>query len=350
MLIGLRAAYRRSRAFAFLLSIWAFLPGLLLIVEWTPVYIHYFIPSIPAFAILIGYGGDSLLRMVARWRPLEYAVWLAFALILALQVLQWSAALNFVEERHVDYPGFTTPLAKLTPLRAELSGVEDVLVVAGGMSWNLHHEVALWDTLLWDAVTCVRTIVADGYAVLPAHPFSVVIAPGTPAGFATEFYRNDSPEFFPTRRGGDDYVHYQWQEAPTWSGARIRPIEPERFANGLRLSGYGLEDESVILEWRLPAQQIGADYQFSAQLYDATGERVAQLDATFWHGRHWCDGDRLLTWGPIEMDAGATTLKVALYRLGAGKDEPRISNLDVLDAQGNPKGQSVDIYLGGREA
>jgi len=350
LLIGLCTAYRRSRAIALLLSIWAFVPGLFLIVEWTPVYIHYFIPSIPAFAILIGYGGDSLLRLVARWPPLQYTVWLTIALILALQVLQWIAALNFVDEQHVDYPGFTTPLTKLSPLRDELSGAEDVVVVAGGMSWNLHHEVAVWDTLLWDAVTCVRTIVADGYAVFPGRSFTAVIAPGAPSGFVTELYQNDSPEFFPTRRGGADYAHYQWQDAPTWSGARIRPIEPERFVNGPRLSGYGLEDDSVILEWQLPAQQIGADYQFSAQLYDAKGERVGQLDGRFWHGRHWCDGDRLLTWGPIEMDAGATTLKVALYRLGAGKDASRISNLDVLDAQGNPKGQSVDISLGGRDA
>lgn len=348
--IGLRAVYRRSRAFASLLSVWAFLPSLLLIVEWTPVYIHYFIPSIPAIAILIGYGGDSLLGMVARWRPLLYASWLIIALMLALHVLQWIAALNFVSERHIAYPGFTTPLAQLSPLRDELSGAEDVLVLAGGMSWNLHHEVAVWDTLLWDAATCARVIVPDGYAVFPRNPFAAVIAPGAPLGAVTDLYRRGIPEIFPTRRGGDDYALYRWQAPPTWSGATIQPIEPERFANGVRLSGYGLEGDSVILEWRLPARQVGADYQFSAQLYDAAGERVAQLDATFWHGRHWCAGDRLLTWGPIETDADAATLKVALYRLGKGKRAGRVTNLDTLDAQGNAKGQSVDIPLGRRGA
>ena len=150
LLIGLRAVYQRSRAFAFLLSIWAFLPSLLLIVEWTPVYIHYFIPAIPAMAILIGYGMDSILRLVAAWRPLPYIVWLIVGSILALQILQWIAALEFVEEWHIAYPGFTTPLSKLAPLRAELSRADDVVVLAGGMSWNLHHEVAVWDTLLWD--------------------------------------------------------------------------------------------------------------------------------------------------------------------------------------------------------
>ena len=345
LLIGIGAVFRRARAFAILLSLWAFLPSLILIVEWTPVYIHYFIASIPALALLIGYGGDSLLRMFAPWRPLQYALWLAFILILALQVLQWRAALNFVEERHIAYPGFTTPLSKLMPLRDELSRADDVVVLAGGMAWNLHHEVAVWDTLLWDAAACARAIVPAGYAVFPRLPFAAVVAPGAPSGDVTELYRHENPKIFPTRRGGEDYVLYHWQAAPSWSGAEIAPIEPERFANGIRLTGYGFQDENVFLEWLLPSRQVGADFQYSAQLYAAGGERVGQLDARFWHGRHWCADDRLLTWGPIETDAGAATLKVALYSLGLGKPVGQISNLELLDAQGNPKGQSVDIPL-----
>ena len=345
LLLGLRAIYRRSRPLAALISIWAFLPSLLLLVEWTPVYIHYFIPSIPALALLIGYGADSLLRYVARWRPVQVAAWLIFALIISLQVQQWVAALNYVAEQHINYPGFTTPLAKLAPLRAELTSYNDVVVLAGGMSWNLHHEAAVWDTLIWDAAACVRTMVPDGYAVFPRHPFAAVIAPGAPAGGTTDLYRHERPEAFPTRRGGNDYALYPWQESPTWSGVSIVPIEWERFANGPALSGYGLEDGRVILEWQLPARQVGADYQFSAQLYDAQGERLDQLDATFWHGRHWCEGDRLLTWGPIELDARAAALKVALYRLGIGKAAGSIQNIEVLDSQGNAKGQSVDIPL-----
>ncbi len=349
LLIGVGALFQRARRFAILLSLWAFLPSLFLIVEWTPVYIHYFIPSIPALALLMGYGVESLLRMVARWRPLQVALWFTFVLILALQVFQWRAALNYIGERHIAYPGFTTPLARLMPLRGELSPAGDVVILAGGMAWNLHHEVAVWDTLLWDEVACVRTIVPDGYAVFPRGPFAAVIAPGAPAGHVTDLYRHEMPKRFQTRRGGEDYFLYQWQAAPSWSGMKTVPIETERFANGLRLSGYRLENESVILEWRLPARQVGADYQYSAQLYDAGGERVSQLDARFWHGRHWCEGDRLLTWGPIDANAGAKTLKVALYRLGVGKDAGKITNLDLLDSQGNPEGQSVDISLGNRE-
>ena len=348
LFIGIAAACRHSRALTLMLLIWALLPSLLLTVEWTPVYLHYFIPSIPALALLSGYGGDRLLRLAER-RLLKVVAWLSFALLLALLARIWIVSINYVADKHVEYPGFTTPLSKLSPLRERLSAFDDVVIVARGMSWNLHHEVAVWDTLLWDAVTCVRTIIPEGYAVFPVHPFAAVIAPNAPSGAITDLYRNESPAFFATRAGGADYTLYQWENAPPWSGAAILSIEPELFEIGVRLIGYALADERVILEWLLPARQSGADYQFSAQLFDAEGERLSQLDATFWHGRHWCDGDRLLTWGPLAATASATTLKVALYQLAGEENGLRFTNMNVVDELGNPKGQSVDISLQQRD-
>jgi 4-amino-4-deoxy-L-arabinose transferase-like glycosyltransferase len=349
LLIGMAAAYQERRQFWVVLLIWAYLPGLLLLIEWTPVYIHYFIPSIPALALTIGFGGDRLLRFARRKRHLPWVFWLGFVLLLAQQTQMWIGGLRIVADRHVPYPGFTTPLAQLLPLRDRLSAADDALIVAGGMSWNLHHEVAVWDTLLWDRVSCARTIVPEGYAVFPARPFAAVIAPNAPSGPITDVYRNESAAIFTTRAGGADYTLYQWEHAPLWTGSTIHAITPERFENNVRLSGYGLADDQVTLEWRLPARQVGADYQFSAQLFDARGERLSQLDASFWHGRHWCAGDRLLTWGPIDTAASTAILKVALYQLGAGKDAGRVVNLQVLDRLGNPKGQSVDIPLDPRE-
>lgn len=349
LFIGIAALYKSSRTLALMLLIWALLPSLLLTVEWTPVFVHYFIPSIPALALLIGYGGDWLLRIAARRRQLQIVIWLSFAMLLALLAHSWFVSVNYVADKHVEYPGFTTPLSKLSPLRERLSLFDDVVIVAGGMSWNLHHEVAVWDTLLWDAATCVRTIIPYGYAVFPARPFAAVIAPNAPSGSSADLYRNERPAYFETREGGADYILYQWETALPWSGATISPIEPALFENGLRLIGYALPGERVILEWQLPTQQIGADYQFSAQLFDAHGQRLSQLDATFWHGRHWCEGDRLLTWGPINADARAMILKVALYQLAAEKSGIRYANLNLVDGQGNPKGQSVDIQLEQRD-
>ncbi len=345
MMVGIAASLKGSRRWTALLVAWAFLPTLMLLYDWTKVYIHYFIPSIPAMTLLTGMGLSWGLDWLAGRRLLKGLLWFALLLVCGLQILQWRAALDYVESHHVDYPGFTTPLGILNRLRDSLREAEDVLILSQGMSWNLHHEVAVWDTLLWDDVPCVRTLVGNGYAVFPSHAFSAVVAPDAPLHPANGLYAKEAPALFKTRNGGKDYVVHQWEAAPIWTGLPIQPVPPTLFDNGVQLSGYALAEDRVILEWRLPDANVGADYQFTAQLFDAAGHRISQWDATFWHGRHWCAGDRLLTWGPLEGDAAATLLKVGMYILGTGKDRGRYFNANVLDALGNPSGQSVDIRL-----
>ena len=343
--LGIPALLSRSRAFAALLLLWSFLPFLSLLVEWTPVYIHYFIPSIPALMLLVAIGVDRILAKIADRRAWRIVVFALLFAICAAQIVQWRTALIFVAENHIAYPGFTTPLRKLIPLRDRLQQSNDVIVVGGGMSWNLHHEVAVWDTLLWDDVACVRTLAADGYAVFPSHPFTVVIAPESGPNPVDSLYAKDDLEIYPTRSGGVDHLVYSWDSAPEWKNGDLHPLEPERFDNGVLLTGYGFSDTEVVLHWQLPAQQIGTDYQFSAQLFDAAGLRIAQQDTTFWHGRHWCDGDKLLTWVPLKLDDRAATLKVSLYKLGVGVESGQYFPANLLDEMGNAKGQSIDISL-----
>ena len=345
MIGGMYAGIRKSRQFTALLAVWAFLPALLLLYDWTAVHIHYFVPSIPAMALLTGIGLGCGLDWLAGRRLLKWSAWMALFFIFGLQILQWQTALDYVEDQHIDYPGFTTPLGALNVLRERLREAEDVLILSQGMSWNLHHEVAVWDTMLWDDAPCVRTLAGDGYAVFPSHAFSAVIAPDAPANPVNGLYLGDDPAVFKTRSGGENYVVYQWDAAPVWTGVPIEPIAPALFDNEVQLSGYRLADDMVILEWQLPGERVGRDYQFTAQLFDDAGNRVSQLDATFWHGRHWCSGDRLLTWGPLKTDSAATRLQVGMYILGAGKDQGRYFNANVLDALGNPDGQYADIRL-----
>lgn len=342
---GLLACYKRSRKMAFFLSIWAFAPALLLIPGWTPAYAHYLIPSLPALALMMAYGVEWVLQRLDA-KPLgKLLTWAALTYLLGLQFLQWQAALGYVAERHIDYPGFTLPLSKLLPLRDRLRQADDVLVISQGMAWNLHHEVAVWDTLLWEHVSCVRTLVPQGYAVFPDHAFTVVIAPDAPIEPGDSLYAKADLELFPTRAGGRGYTVFDWDGAPDWGGPRIENIDPVLFSNGVQLTGYGFQGNEVFLEWRLPGRRVGRDYQYSAQLYAEAGARLGQWDGRFWHGRHWCAGDRLLTWGPLEIDDSATTLKVAMYTLGSGKDQAQFVNAEVLDELGNPAGWSADIPL-----
>lgn len=345
LFLGAIACHKRKNSWGTILLFWAFLPALLLVINWTPSYIHYFIPTIPVLALLTGLGIDFALSRFEGRRIATAMITLFVLVAWMLQTISWQSALAFVAEQHLPYPGFTAPLRSLNPLRERLRRERDVVVISAGMSWNLHHEGAVWDTLLWRDVACVRTLRDDGYAVFPDHAFTVVIAPDARAEPVRNLYRSATSELFPMREGGAAYVVHRWEAAPLWNGISISPIDPARFDNGVILTGYGLADDQVLLTWRLPDRQVGRDFQFSAQLFDGDGERLSQLDATFWHGRHWCAGDQLYTWGALPAPAEAVLLKVAMYRLGLGKERGRFFNAEVLDELGNPKGQAVDIQL-----
>jgi 4-amino-4-deoxy-L-arabinose transferase-like glycosyltransferase len=345
MILGVIVIWKRHQQFTLFFLMWAFLPQLALILNWTPVYTHYFIPSIPALLLLVGVGVGAILQLIAQQRIVSGLAWGLILAMLGLKVIQWHTILDYVDTQHIPYPGFTTPISDLNSLRADLQEAEDVLVISQGMSWNLHHEVAVWDTLLWDDVGCVRTLIGDGYAVFPEHQFSVVIAPDAPQNPVNNLYQSDNPIQYETRKGDNGYTLFQWETSPQWTHATIQEIDTQLFDSGVKLTGYALENDTVYLEWRLPTQHKGADYQYSAQLFDSDSNRLDQLDKTFWHGRHWCTNDRLITWGTLPADTDATTLSIGMYRLGTGSQLGQFFNANILDELGNPIGQSVEIPL-----
>ncbi len=342
MLLGIVIVFKTNLRLLVFLCCWAFLPQIALIPNWTPVYIHYFIPSIPAMMLIVGVGAAWVMSQSRiTW---TFGIFIGVVLV-ASQIVTWHRTLDFLEINHVPYPGFTTPIADLNELHDDLKDSDDVLVISQGMAWNLHHEVAVWDTLLWDDVACVRTMIGDGYAVFPAQPFDVVIAPDAPADPVANLYQTDQPVQFDTRIGDNGFVVYEWDTTPNWAVASINPIDPILFDNAVQLTGYALSDSKVYLEWQLPQQTKGADYQYSAQSFDANGNRVAQLDKTFWHGRHWCEDDRLITWGALPLESNTSTLRVSMYQLGTGKLVGQFFNAEVLDELGNPAGQYAEIVL-----
>lgn len=345
--IGAVIGLRNHQALTLLVLAWALLPALVFLPGWTPVYPHYFVASIPAWALLAALGVAWAAR-IAQFDPLGrvgHTLLLgAFAVLLLTQAIWWRGLLRYLDATHIDYPGFTTPLTHLLPIREALARYDDVVVLSYGMAWNLHHESVVWPTLLHGRVPCVRTLVGAGYAVLPDGPFAVLQAPDAPANSPIlDIYATDDPQVFPVRPGGGDYRLYHWDSAPEWARAEISPIEPLTFDNGAQLVGYALSDDDVMLAWRLSDSQRGQDYQYTVQFEDASGQRVGQADRVFWHGRHWCAGDRLITWTSVPLSGAPRTLHVGLYQLGTA-DAPYIS-ANVLDAAGNPTGQLASIPL-----
>lgn len=334
-----------QRRFVPLLLVWALLPPLLLVPDWTPVYVHYFIAGLPALALLSGIGLEGMVK-VLRGGPQGRVVALSlFAVILLTQGLWWRALLRYLDTTDIPYPGFTTPLHYLNNVRDDLRDDEDVVVVSYGMSWLLHHESAVWPVMLRDSARCVRTLPAAGYAVLPQGPFAVLVTPDAVPGGVDEFYQTAEVSSHPVRPGGGFYYIYRHDSAPQWTQSTLTPLmEPALFEMGVQLTSYSLDEEGITLEWLLPERRPGLDYQYGVHFLDETGERLGQHDAQFWPGRHWCSGDRLLTTTVTSPPPQTHALRVSLYRL---LRDGGFASADVLDVMGNPAGQWVEITLPG---
>jgi hypothetical protein len=350
LLIGLLVAgtillwQKKYRHFAPLIILWAFLPALALVPRWTDVYVHYFIPSIPPLMLLLAIGAAWIIQLGKQPAIGRTVLLSAVLFILLTQGVYWRGLLRFVNQTDITYPGFTVPLHYLEQIEDVLASEQDVVVLSQGMAWDLHHESAVWPILLRDTASCVRTLIGDGYAVFPAHPFAVLQTPDMPEQAVGGLYFTDQPVTIPTRLDSPAYVVYRFAEAPVWNGAPITAIDPVRYENDVLLTGYHLSTDLLMLEWKLPRPMPGLNYQYSTQFFSADGEKIGQRDTIFWHGRHWCENDRLLTWMRFETPTNTASMRIILYRLGAANEQPYI-NAAVLDAAGNPVTDYAEIII-----
>jgi hypothetical protein len=335
---------KKWRLFAPLLLIWAYLPALALIPQWAGVYPHYFIASIPALMLLAGIGVAWIAKVVPLKSFGRTIVLGAFALILLTQGIYWRAVLRFVEQTEIQYPGFTVPIHYLQDVEAELAAYDDVVILSDGMAWDLHHESVVWSVMLHDTAQCVRTLIGDGYAVFPNGEFAALQAPNMPENGIGKLYFSDEAIHIAERPNGNGYMIYRWDNAPEWQGTAISAIDAAHFEGDVWLTGYGIDDSAIVLEWTLPATNPDLNYQYSIQAFNSNQEKIAQFDTQFWQGRHWCTGDRLLTWVWETLPPETAQIYVFLYRLGKA-NEPRYINANVLDEMGNPMNDHAVIVL-----
>lgn len=344
-IMGIVALYHKKlRIYAPVLLVWAFLPALALVPRWTDVYVHYFIASIPALALLIGIGTTWLSQLVPSEPFGRSIILIAFAGLLVTQGIWWRGALRYLDETEIAYPGFTIPIHYLHEIEADLDQYDDVLVLSDGMAWNLHHESVVWPVMLRDTAQCVRTIIGDGYAVFPDGEFAALQAPNMPVDGIGNLYLTDSPQVTEGRSDWEVYQVHHWDEAPVWDGAEITSIEPVRFEGDVELTGYHLSENLVLLEWLLPDAIPDLNYQYSAQFMNAAGEKIGQSDQSFWQGRHWCAEDRLLTWMHIDLPENTEALHIIMYQLGDATTAAYV-NASIINDAGEPIGERAMIDL-----
>lgn len=310
----------RAHPLAPLVYLWAFSSMIALLILPINPHPHYMVTAIPALALLSGIS----LTVLSQNYPVLLPVW---SVVLVIQCVLWFRLVDYVRTNNT--PDFGPPLGYLLPIRTALTNSQDLVVVGGATGLSGYD---IWSTMLFRETTCVRElIIADGgIAVLPSHSFSLLRAPNaTPYEFAN-LYQSAEEIVFPLREGEGSYTLDQIEILPQWDEPELIPISPVHFDNSVILNGYRFSNGRLYLDWAL-TQQGTQDYKYFIHLLDENGERIAQRDPSFYAGKYWCAGDRIVTWAEMELPPATTTLRIGMYRY----EGRNIFGSNVIDEAGN---------------
>jgi hypothetical protein len=358
LLAGIIAVVFKWRGWIVGFSLWILLPIVAFQIGLADVWPHYFVPQLPAFALIAGIGAAWIIELTrSDYWPRIIALALVFIVLGRVLLGQWSYFLTVTDYAYTHNialgtgtSGYTTPMSVLGQVRDAIPPeIEDVIVLSDGDRVWFDAEAARWPVILRDDVRCVRTLPPDGMMVAPDSGFAVITTPSVSTGLHT-LYPGIGATTIPARAGEGSY-RVAIYDAPSLTGGDLTPLpEPVTFSNGITLTGYAASQNRVDLRFTLPDAPdrsfygaLDHDYQFFIHLLDSDGERLSQIDASFWSGRHWCAGDQLTLWRDLDT-ADASMLRVGFYRL-LDAENGTTQAVDVLDAAGNPAGNWVDIRL-----
>ncbi|MEL7433125.1 MAG: glycosyltransferase family 39 protein [Chloroflexota bacterium] len=237
-LIGVILLLRKTwRHYALLVWLWAGMTIIAFAPIWTGsgVYHHYFIPSLPAFALLIGCGMMGMVQLMQRMnnqaltqltRGILYSVLTVIVIAQSATVL---AGYSFRADSYTvnEQTGQTaTPVSYLLEVREILQDYDDVILLGANPHESNYY---IWEPMLFNETQCVRDLlILDGVIdVLPAGRFAAVVAPLNPINANYEpptRYTHDDPIEISLREGEDPYIIYTFESAPQWEETPMNPV------------------------------------------------------------------------------------------------------------------------------
>lgn len=347
-------APRRRWFVAFLL--WIPLPVVVFQIGLADIWPHYFVPQLPAFALLGGIAGAALFnRLRYQSAALVSTAALIFCIALGVQGAYYFHVMQFAYTHNIALStgtsGYTTPMSILNAVRASLPpDIDDVLILSDGDRVWFDVEAARWPVILRDEARCVRSLPVQNASLAPAGRFAVIIAPTAPDALR-KHYSTSEDIVIPARNGEGEYHVAIFDDAITLSDDIAFTAAQQRFANDVILIGHAVSAGTVTLAFSLPDAPdrtfygaLNHEYQYFVHLLDGDGNRIGQADASFWSGRHWCAGDTLRLTIPMENATDAALLRFGFYRI-LDAEAGTTQALDILDSMGNPAGNWVDLPL-----
>ena len=327
---------------------WFLGPILFFLWHRTPVYIHYFIVSLPALYLMAGgLVGD----LIGRVRVRRF-VWPAIGLIAILQLAMWIHLMAAIG-REPGAGGFGIPLSlkvdaadRARSMLAE-TGAAEVLVVGDGSDPEREDFPAEFRALLHDVP--LRYVDLNAEALFPASASVALLEPVSADG------RTSTRDLFAAAAAGSSIIDIN--ETAAYTLYALPPAaapdtgvplpQPALLANFVHLIGYeGLRSQSGgalwDVRWRTADNPDSADYHFFNHLLDGSGARIAQVDGSAFAGTQWRSGDVVISrfWLPLSSEPQPPlTMRVGMYRY------PSMENVPLLDEAANPAADALEIKL-----
>jgi len=312
---------------------WLFAPILLFSVSWTPFFIHYLIPAMPAAFLVVGVALYDLIRAVPMWKKFMYPIAALMTIgIAGLQIWFSFALLSFVDSTFTP-DGFGTPLHYLMDVRDAIydQKLTDVVADVGGQALVFDEGPTVWKALLYE-LPSVRFI--DG---------STQVYPANEAIFLQNKCTDASvPRFSLRPSEGCLQVGTISQVDYPQEGVLDINSESATFQNGARLLGYQWNEPRCLeLYWEI-TQPTNEDYFFAVHMLNEDQNRLAQADGLSWFGEYWRVGDIVQrTFCVPELAETSAYIDIGMYTY----DAENFHNVDLIDVAGNPAGQVYRIEL-----
>jgi hypothetical protein len=273
------------------------------------------------------------------------------AFVALVAILQSAASLSlqqFVATRSTP-GGFGLPLGLTLQVvdealqMRERSGKDEVVIYTDGDNPREQELPAVLDVLLPPDVSHRFVDLSQRAVVFPRGAAVMVWFAPSGAPYPRGLFPSDQDVSIALRAGEQPALVRNW---PGQSGALCGDEELGRWANGVTLLSveWASDDRSVELCYRIDAQDQVERYHWFNHVLDQDGRRVAQIDGPGLNSVSWRAGDvARVRFGPFDLpaDAGAPpfALRVGMYSY------PDILNVALIDAAGNPVGESLEVDL-----
>ncbi len=325
--------------------LWLLGPALFFVWHNTPLFLHYFIASLPAQYVAAGLFAARILRGRgwAAWG------WAGLGGTAVLQTWAFVSLLFFLGQT-------ATPGGFGAPVERQLAAVEqakttlaetnaaEILVVGAGESPRVDEFPAVYDVLLRDVPH--RFVDGSRSALFPAQPSVILLADG----MATmDLYAKTAVSHTEIPlRPGEGSLHIMalpGSAAPT-PDTIFDP--PYLLANWVNLLGHDAlqtmgEGTAVWqIHWRTGDNPDPASYQFFNHLLDHQGQRLTQADAAAFSPAQWRAGDVVVSRFVLEWEDGGErpyAIHTGMYRY------PSLEPIPFLDVAGNPYAEYEAIKI-----